>query len=128
MVSVLPTDVAFATITNTFTVIPETCDSRDLRLDLTGVIENLNQGTVFNNGPQACSYVIGMASYYMYDDIIDNQDIFDYVTQTVIIPSGGSVQLSVGLPPCRAQVDLFYGAVLFSLDGQTVWRSVCWMH
>lgn len=118
VVTVLPANTTFATITNTFIPIADTCDSRDLRLDLTGLITNLNQGTVYNNGAEDCIYPIGMASYYMYDDIIDNQDIFDYITQTVLIPAGGTASLGIGIPPCRAQVDLFYGDVLISLNGQ----------
>lgn len=117
-VQVTPANTSFATITNTFTPVAAVCNGRDLRADLTGVIENQNIGYVTNISGDGCLYTFGMASYLMYDDIIDNQDLFDYVVQSVVIPAGATVSLTVALPACRAQVDLFYGDVLFSLDGQ----------
>jgi uncharacterized repeat protein (TIGR01451 family) len=121
-VTVLPGATAWATISNIYNSAgeppPPICDGRDLRLDLSGVIVNGGRtGQVTNNGPEACLFQIGMASYYKYNEVIDEQDIYDYQNTFFAIPSGATVTLNVGLPPCAAQVDLFYGPVLFSLDG-----------
>lgn len=117
-VQVISANTSFATITNTYASIPDVCTGRDLRVDLTGRIENQNVGYVTNISGEGCLYTFGMASYLMYDDIIDNQDLHNYVVQTMVIPAGETVSLTVTLPDCKAQVDLFYGDVLFSLDGQ----------
>ncbi len=60
------------------------------------------------------TFLIGMASYRKYDEIIDNQIIFDYDTDYVA--PGRSVYLQVKVPQCKFQVDLFCGPVLFSLN------------
>jgi len=51
----------------------------------------------------------------MFDEVIDNQEIFDYDTGTVNAQS--SLDLTVGLPDCKYQIDLFCGPVLMSLNG-----------
>lgn len=94
------------------------CDGRDLRLDLSGVISaDGTVGTVTNMGDVTCTYLIGMASYEKYDEIIDNQQLFDSVSQSVELAPDASTQLQVSLPNCATQVDLFFGEVLTSLDG-----------
>ncbi|HEY0735145.1 MAG TPA: hypothetical protein VGD69_09595, partial [Herpetosiphonaceae bacterium] len=57
-----------------------------------------------------------MASYRKFDEVIDNQQIFDWATAKV--QPGQTIYLQVQLPDCATQVDLFYGPVLMSLNGQ----------
>jgi len=105
------------TITNTYNPPPPVCDDPNPYRDLTGNLlpeTGYSVGRVVNNS-EACSYNIGIASYLMYDDIIDNQDIFDF--NTVVIGPGQTLELSVALPDCAVQVDLFHGEVLMSLAG-----------
>ena len=98
---------------------PPPCEA--LREHLTGsiAIDGLTAyGTVYNNSDRDCRYQVGMASYYKYDEVIDNQIIFAGFDTVVTIPAGGSIQLSISLPECATQVDLFYGPYLQSLNGQ----------
>lgn len=94
------------------------CDGRDLRLDLSGVISpDGTVGTITNSSDVTCTYLVGMASYEKYDEVIDNQQLFDSASQSVELAPDASTQLQVGLPDCAVQVDLFFGDVLPSLDG-----------
>jgi hypothetical protein len=89
----------------------------DPKVDLSGYLhadQNYRIGTV-TNASTTCEYAIGMASYEMFDDIIDNQEIFDYTTAT--IAAGSTMELSVALPDCAYQSDVFSGEVLMSLNG-----------
>ncbi|MEQ8675504.1 MAG: DUF642 domain-containing protein [Aggregatilineales bacterium] len=113
---VMAGQVATTTITNTRNEIlppPPTC-VHDLRADLTGVLINGDtSGRVTNNGTETCTYPIGLASYSMYDNNIDNQIIFDATTASVTLAPGQSVDIGpISLPSCSAQVDLFYGGVI----------------
>ncbi|MCB0034508.1 MAG: carboxypeptidase regulatory-like domain-containing protein, partial [Anaerolineales bacterium] len=102
-------------VTCTFTNEP---DCTDPGADLHGVIsEDGTMGWVTNNSTALCTWEIGMASYEKYDDIIDNQILFDYI-DGVPVPPGETVKVSVELPECAVQVDLFYGPYLESLNGQ----------
>ncbi|MBV9792040.1 MAG: hypothetical protein JOZ51_27895, partial [Chloroflexi bacterium] len=74
-----------------------------------------NRGMVTNESTR-CAYDVGIASYRKFDDVIDNQQIFDW--NTAKIQPGQTVYLQVNLPDCAVQVDLFYGPVLMSLNGQ----------
>ncbi len=77
---------------------------------------------ITNNSP-LCTYQVGFAVYQRPDAPIDNQILYDYDGDTA---NGGAVQLgpnqsatlTVDLPDCAAQLDLFYGRVLPSLKGQ----------
>ena len=69
------------------------------------------------------SYVlVGMASYRKFDDIVGNQEIFDFMQYA--LPPGGSVSLLVDLPldenggNYATQIDVFCDEVLPSLNGQ----------
>lgn len=78
--------------------------------------------TVTNNSA-LCVYQVGFAVYQRPNEPIDNQILYDYDGDTA---NGGAVQLgpnetatlTVDLPNCAAQLDLFYGRVLPSLNGQ----------
>lgn len=97
---------------------PPVCDAET---DLTGwyVLGATSvTGTVRNNNSITCEYQIGMASYLMYDRVIDNQDIYDQTNMIVTLAPGQEVNLTVNLPDCATQFDLFYGETLQSLDGQ----------
>ena len=76
--------------------------------------EGYRVGVVVNRS-STCAYDIGMASYYMYDLDIDNQIIFS--STTAIIAPNSSATLQLEVPQCARQIDLFYGAVLQSLNG-----------
>jgi hypothetical protein len=89
----------------------------DFEVDLTGQLDanqNYSVGVVTNLSP-ACDYAIGMASYKMFDNVIDNQEIFNHMMVT--IAAGATIQLSVAAPDCAYQSDLFFGDVLPSLNG-----------
>ncbi|MDX1992439.1 MAG: choice-of-anchor Q domain-containing protein [bacterium] len=112
---------------NTFIGGP-TCEGLDPETTLTGVLAfegNTAIGTITNNSGLECPFVVGLASYKMFDTVIDNQQLFDSEPLTVgavdspatVIPAGGSVQFTVELPNCATQVDLFYGPLLPSLMG-----------
>ncbi len=92
------------------------------KLPYTGIAVNgaMSTAGITNN---SSSYVlVGMASYRKFDEIIDNQDIFDFM-QYALAP-GKSVSLIVGLPVDGAgatyatQIDVFCDEVLPSLNGQ----------
>ncbi|MDX1990944.1 MAG: choice-of-anchor K domain-containing protein [bacterium] len=96
------------------------CEGRDLLIDLSGVItvhDGFAVGTITNNGDARCDYRVGMASYRKYNEVIDDQEIFAWINPVVTIPAGETVELTIGLPPCAAQVDLFYGDYLPNLSG-----------
>lgn len=73
-----------------------------------------NTATVTNNSA-LCAYDIGLAAYRKFDENINNQELFSF--QTAVIQPGQTLNLAVALPDCKAQVDLFYGALLQSFSG-----------
>ncbi len=123
-VTVYPDQTSYHTITNTYnTPPPPSCNGgMGQQSDLSGIITISGStafGTVYNNSNvEDCQYQIGMASYSKYDEIVDNQILFAGFDTIVTIPAGGSVQVSIALPECSAQVDLFYGSFLPDLNGQ----------
>lgn len=95
------------------------CAVRDLRLDLTGsIVASGLTGTVRNISDVTCTYEIGMASYRMFDNIIDNQELFDSASETLELGPDATFQFNITVPDCASQVDLFYGPVLPHLNGQ----------
>jgi hypothetical protein len=80
-----------------------------------GWLEGDTTGFVTNNS-DACDYIVGVASYSMPDDIIDHQTLFDSM-HPVVVPPGETVALSVQVPQCARQIDLFYGDLLVNLSG-----------
>jgi hypothetical protein len=116
-VSVSAGGLAMSTITNTHD--PPACTALPGDLSEFITISGLTAtGTVTNNSAQDCEYPIGVASYLKFDDIIDNQQLFASNTMTVLIPAGGSVTISVAMPECATQIDLFFGDVLPTLSGE----------
>lgn len=87
----------------------------DLDHEESNLLNGGDSGLIINLS-SSCSYDVGLAAYQRVDDVIDNQVLFDMVTTT--IAPGGIVALSVNLPACATQVDLFYGEGLLSLNGQ----------
>lgn len=83
--------------------------------DLTGSIYATGQGRVVNSS-EYCDYKVGLASYEKFDEVIDNQILFD--SDTGIVEAKSTLELAVSVPSCRYQIDLFYGQLLTSLDGQ----------
>ncbi|MCB0033183.1 MAG: carboxypeptidase regulatory-like domain-containing protein, partial [Anaerolineales bacterium] len=105
----------FDDITCTFTNEPSCTNPA---ADLVGQLSSDGTtGLVTNQSTALCTWEVGMASYEKYDDDIDNQVLFDYVDGVAVAP-GETVELSVELPECAVQVDLFHGPALLSLDGQ----------
>ncbi|MDA0245616.1 MAG: hypothetical protein OT477_19555 [Chloroflexi bacterium] len=102
-------------VTCMFTNAP-TCD--DPRADLRGYMNGpATHSFVTNSSTAFCAWEVGMASYMKLDEDIDHQILFDYVDEVVIL-AGETVTMTVALPVCATQVDVFWGEVLFSLDGQ----------
>lgn len=98
---------ATATATNSADCDPEA--------DLDGALIADSQGQIVNHSA-TCSYEVGLASYRAFDSHIRNQELFDSATGTIL--PGQTLNLTVDIPDCAAQVDLFYGPLLLSLDGQ----------
>jgi len=99
---------------------PLTCEDIDPETALSGYIViggGTATGYVTNNSALGCEFQIGLASYEKYDDNIDNQIGFDYENPTLEIGPGDTVSLTVDLPDCAAQVDLFYGPVIWPTFG-----------
>ncbi len=94
------------------TVDPATLLSGDISTDGT-------TGIVTNTSPYNCAFDVGMASYEKFDEIIDNQQLFASDTATgIMLAPNESTTLSVAVPACATQIDLFVGSVLISLNGQ----------
>ena len=98
----------------------ESCQYRELDCEeaieqglLYGHIED-GKGYVTNDASQP--FDVGLAVYEKYDEVIDNQVIYDYDTGVALALD--STTLEVDLPECAYQIDLFCGPVLMSLDGQ----------
>ncbi|HEX2916724.1 MAG TPA: hypothetical protein VH186_38540 [Chloroflexia bacterium] len=105
------TPVVTTTIPADTTAPPAKCD---FKKDLSGSISGTT-GTVTNSSA-SCSYPVGMASYKKYNNDVGDQTLYNAATAT--IGPKQTIQLSVSIPDCAAQVDLFYGEVLSSLSGQ----------
>ena len=115
-IQVAPNQPASVTITNTYTAPEPECTSDPSVLS--GYI-NIGPaqagGYITNNASVPFCGQVGMASYYKYDEIINNQDIFQWVNPIVEIQPGQTIQLTVGVPGCQAQVDLFWGPVILDM-------------
>jgi hypothetical protein len=107
-----PTATGTPAATNTATATPEHCDPE---ADLSGGLIDDGQGRIVNVSAE-CSYAVGLASYRAFDRHISTQELFDSATAT--IAPGQTIELTVAVPGCAAQIDLFYGPLLPSLDGQ----------
>jgi len=70
---------------------------------------------VIINRSNTCSYPVGLATYRMFDNNIDHQELYDY-EQAVIAPNT-TLTLAVDNPPCAYQADAFYGDILYSFAG-----------
>lgn len=68
------------------------------------------------NGSQKCTFEGGVASYRKVDAVVDHQEIFDWSTGS--IGPGETAVFTVNVPACAAQIDVFYGPVLMTMDGQ----------
>lgn len=98
--------------------VPDPCDGRDLRADLSGAItEGGALGTITNTSGVTCTYLVGMATYEKFDEIIDNQRIFAWESRSIELAPNQQTEFRVSSPNCATQVDLFFGEVLMSLNG-----------
>jgi hypothetical protein len=70
---------------------------------------------ITNIGPITCTYKVGIASYYKFDENVDNQIIYAFDNPTVTLASGESVELRAPVPTCAYQADLFYGDVIIPM-------------
>lgn len=84
--------------------------------DLSGSLSADGMSGTVRNTSATCAYQVGIAAYRMFDNVIDNQELYDHKVAT--IAPGATIRFSVSLPNCKVQVDLFYGNVLLSLKGQ----------
>ena len=107
-----PTATSEPTASGTPTSTPANCDAE---ADLSGELIDDGQGRIVNTSDE-CSYDIGLASYRALDRHISNQQLFDSATAS--IAPGQTLELTVAVPDCAAQIDLFYGPLLLSLEGQ----------
>lgn len=86
------------------------------RYDLVDALNapDYNTATITNKSA-ICAYDIGLAAYRKFDENINNQELFSF--QTAVILPGQTLNLRVTLPGCKAQIDLFYGALIQSFSG-----------
>ncbi|MCB0036136.1 MAG: hypothetical protein KDE51_19030 [Anaerolineales bacterium] len=84
--------------------------------DLSGYLsEDSSTATVTNYGGSQCTYEIGLAAYQKFDENISHQRLYDYTLAT--IAPGQTLTLGpIELPECAAQIDLFVGQLLPSLE------------
>ncbi|MGH3638416.1 MAG: hypothetical protein ACRDUX_05235 [Mycobacterium sp.] len=68
--------------------------------------------TVITNTSSTCSYPVGLAIYKKYDEVIDNQELFNY--RLGVVGPNSTLTLTVTPPPCKYQVDAFYGSLIQS--------------
>lgn len=117
---------------------PDPCEgqSPDPQRDLNHEDSHLNHpfdnGTIVNRS-SCFSYDVGIASYRRVDEHVGHQILHDFSTTT--IAPGQTLTLTVGLPECAVQVDLFYGALITDLstgrynerllDSQWVGSALC---
>jgi hypothetical protein len=87
----------------------------DPEADLSGWLSADGRSGTIKNRSANCSYEVGIASYYVYDDRLETQELYDHEMAT--IGPNSTITLTVDHPDCRTQVDLFYGPVLYTLDG-----------
>jgi hypothetical protein len=71
---------------------------------ITGVVNGIATGVVTNQSP-LCSYSVGIASY----SIAENGAQTFFQGNTTSIPPGAQITLTVMVPPCTYEVDLFRG-------------------
>jgi hypothetical protein len=90
----------------------EVCDPE---VSLSGAISADGKTGTIRNRSASCSFDVGLASYKRFDTNIDNQQLFDYTT--AVIGPNQTLTLTITLPNCSAQVDLFYGPVIMSFAG-----------
>jgi PKD repeat protein len=76
-----------------------------------------NSAVIVNMSTE-CAYEVGLAAYMMFDTNIDNQQPFSNTDIPTILPPGGSMELTIEVPTCAYQIDLFFGDYLTSLVGQ----------
>ncbi len=88
---------------------------RDLRNEGTFIRDNKVEGQITNLS-SVCAYDVGMASYQMFSWDTDSQVLFS--ADSGLVEPNQTITLAISLPDCAAQIDLFYGHVLGSLDGQ----------
>ncbi|MGF1507630.1 MAG: hypothetical protein ACFB51_21260 [Anaerolineae bacterium] len=87
--------------------------------DLSGELYEEADGTISGvvvNNSQDCAHEAGLAVYEKFNEVIDFQRLYD--AETKILEPGEIYEFTVELPECNAQVDLFRGELLESLDGQ----------
>jgi hypothetical protein len=77
---------------------------------ITGSVSSNGQAVVHNG--TSCSFPVTLTAYKMYDRTLTNQVNFSNETKTAIPNS--NTTLNVTLPPCMAQIDLYYGSVFNS--------------
>ncbi len=104
------------TVTNTHDDICEGLSpdpDADLRNGGTHLNWPYDNGDVYNTS-RCFSYEVGIAAYLVIDGSIETQILHDAESMTVL--PGQTVNLSVSLPDCTVQVDLFYGSVITDLS------------
>jgi len=118
LISLLLGSIQVAAAEESTTSITAACDAEADLLRANSSITINAEGTVatatLTNLSTTCTYQVGLASYKVFglnaagEPRIRDQVIFDYETLDI----GETATLTVALPPCKAQIDLFYGEVL----------------
>jgi hypothetical protein len=104
-----------AMLMQTAAAAPKTSNCDDPDSYLSGAVDPSGTFGTVRNFSEDCTFDIGIASYKRYDNDTDTQELYDW--KTIKIRPMSVERIDVELPPCVAQVDLFWGEVLRSLDG-----------
>jgi hypothetical protein len=106
-----------------FTLPAMAVDGCDPEADLSGWLTDNGDGTISGtivNASSDCSYDVGLASYYKFanpvNESIPNQELA--FSQTAVIGPNSQLTLTVQVPECSSQVDLFYGDLIYSFTAE----------
>ncbi len=94
---------------------PSSTDECDPNASLVGWFVTNSQAQIYNQST-TCTFEGGLAAYRRFDTIADHQQLYDWTTGA--IGPGQTVTFNITVPACAAQIDLFYGPVLMSMQGQ----------
>jgi len=68
------------------------------------------------NKSDYCKYQVGIASYKRFDNVVANEELFDWKTQWIL--PNQETYISVTLPNCAAHVYMFYGDLIVDMPSQ----------
>jgi hypothetical protein len=110
-----PTNTPSATPTLPPTPVPTNSPECEQQIEqsLQGRLRAEHIGEITNSST-SCTYAVGLAAYRMFDEKLSHQQLFS--SQTAMIAPGQTLTLTVDLPGCAYQIDLFHGRLIEVFD------------